>query len=78
MFNFRKSSLSWKQQMSKMFQNEKKVRKNGSVEKARFDFYSTGGTTDYQSDIEDDKSFGLCEKVVVKKMINLIYGYDKL
>ena len=41
MFNFRKSSLSWRQQVSKMFQNEKRVRKNGSVEHATFDFYDS-------------------------------------
>ena len=52
MFIFRKSSLSWKQQMSKMFQNEKKVRKNGNVEQATFDFYPPGAIHEYQSDVE--------------------------
>ena len=66
--------------MSRMFQNEKKVRKNGSVEKARFDFYSTtgGSATDCQSDIEEDTSSGACEKIVVRKIINLIYDYSRL
>ena len=35
---FRKRSLTFKQQFVKMIQDEKKVRKNGSVEHADFDF----------------------------------------
>ena len=38
MLDFRKSSLSLKQQAHKVFQNEKKCRKNGNTELACFDF----------------------------------------
>jgi hypothetical protein len=38
MLDFRKSSLSIKQQAHKVFQNEKKCRKNGNTELANFDF----------------------------------------
>ena len=43
---FRKSSLTFKQQFVKMLQDEKKVRKNGSIEHADFDFLTN---------VKDDK-----------------------
>ena len=38
MINFRKTSVSFQEQMRKLFRNEKKFRKSGLVEEADFDF----------------------------------------
>ena len=41
MINFRKTSVSFQDQMRKLFRNEKKFRKSGLVEEADFDFQIT-------------------------------------
>ena len=41
MLNFRKTSVSFKDQIKKLFRNEKKFRKSGLVEEADFDFQIT-------------------------------------
>ena len=38
MLNFRKSSITFRQEVCKLFRNEKKVRKNGMTESADFEF----------------------------------------
>ena len=62
---FRKSSLTLKQQVLKMLQDEKKVRKNGSIEYADFDFLKN---------ITDDK----LENIVEHEPSNLNATTSKL
>ena len=53
MLNFRKTSVSFKDQIKKLFRNEKKFRKSGLVEEADFDFQITDNGFDVDACVDN-------------------------
>ena len=56
MINFRKTSVSFQDQMRKLFRNEKKFRKSGLVEEADFDFQITDNGFNVDTSVDMDTS----------------------
>ena len=56
MINFRKTSVSFQEQMRKLFRNEKKFRKSGLVEEADFDFQITDNGFNVDTSVDMDTS----------------------
>ena len=56
MINFRKTSVSFQEQMRKLFRNEKKFRKSGLVEEADFDFQITDNGFNIDTSVDMDTS----------------------
>ena len=56
MINFRKTSVSFQDQMKKLFRNEKKFRKSGLVEEADFDFQITDNGFNVDTSVDMDTS----------------------
>ena len=62
MFNFRKRSVTFKQQFCTIFQNEKKLRKHGMTECANFEFRQKDDELKRLVDLRDGnkKNEGYC------------------
>ena len=56
MINFRKTSVSFQDQMRKLFRNEKKFRKSGLVQEADFDFQITDNGFNVDTSVDMDTS----------------------